>query len=91
SRQMSYHTIDLLSEADTDARMMSSLAKGWACEKCNEVTYDAMQIYGAMGLSEEYPLERYHRDARVMTIPDGTTEIQKLIVGSEMLDMSAYA
>ncbi len=91
SRQMAYHAIDLLSEADTDARLMSSLAKGWACEKCNEVTYDAMQIHGAMGLSEEYPLERYHRDARVMTIPDGTTEIQKLIVGSEMLDMSAYA
>jgi len=91
SRRLAYHAIDLLDEADEDARLMSSLAKGYACEKCNEVTYDGIQIHGAMGLSEEYPLERYHRDARVMTIPDGTTEVQKLIVGNEMLGMSAYS
>jgi alkylation response protein AidB-like acyl-CoA dehydrogenase len=91
SRRIAYHAIDLLGEADTDARLMSSLAKGYACEKCNEVTYEGIQIHGAMGLSEEYPLERYHRDARVMTIPDGTTEVQKLIVGNEMLGMSAYS
>jgi len=91
SRRLAYHAIDLLSEADPDARLMSSLAKGYACEKCNEVTYEGIQIHGAMGLSEEYPLQRYHRDARVMTIPDGTTEVQKLIVGNEMLGMSAYS
>ena len=91
SRHMAYHALDLLGEADTDARLFSSLAKGYACEKSVEATYEAMQLHGAMGLSEEYPLERYFRDARVMTIPDGTTEVQKLIVGSEMLDMSAYA
>jgi len=91
SRRLAYHAIDLLSEADEDARLMSSLAKGYACEKCNEVTYEGIQVHGAMGLSEEYPLQRYHRDARVMTIPDGTTEVQKLIVGNEMLGLSAYS
>jgi len=55
------------------------------------VTYEGIQIHGGMGLSEEYPLERYHRDARVMTIPDGTTEVQNLIVGNETLGMSAYS
>jgi len=91
SRQMAYHTLDLLSRGDPEARKMSSLVKGYACEKAVEATYDASQVYGAMGLSKEYPLERYFRDARVMTIPDGTTEIQKLIVGKEILGLSAYA
>lgn len=91
SRHMAYHALDLLADSDTEARMMSSLAKGYACEKSVDATYDASQIHGAMGLSKEYPLERYYRDARVMTIPDGTTEIQKLIVGDEILGMSAYS
>ncbi len=90
SRQMAYHTLQLIQDGDPEARMMSSLVKGYATEKSVEATYDASQIYGAMGLSKEYPLERYYRDARVMTIPDGTTEIQKLIVGKEILGMSAY-
>ncbi|MDY7080967.1 MAG: acyl-CoA dehydrogenase, partial [Halobacteria archaeon] len=91
SRHMAYHAIDLLKEGNPEARMMSSLAKGYACKKCVDATYDAIQVHGAMGLSEEYPLERYYRDARVMTIPDGTTEIQKLIVASELLDLKAYS
>jgi len=47
-------------------------------------------VLGASGLDLENRMERYYRDARVMTIPDGTTEIQKLIVGKELTGMSAY-
>ena len=43
-----------------------------------------------MGLSDEYPVERYFRDARSLTIPDGTTQIQKLVVGREVLGMRAF-
>jgi alkylation response protein AidB-like acyl-CoA dehydrogenase len=43
-----------------------------------------------MGLSEEYPVERYFRDARTMTIPDGTTQIQKLVVGREVIGIRAF-
>jgi alkylation response protein AidB-like acyl-CoA dehydrogenase len=53
------------------------------------VTSSAIQIHGAYGLSEEFPVERYFRDARVYTVPDGTTEIQKLIIGREVLGVSA--
>ena len=49
-----------------------------------------MQILGAYGLSEEYPAERYFRDARMQTIPDGTMQIQKLIVGRHTLGLSAF-
>ena len=47
-------------------------------------------MLGAAGLDLENPTERYFRDARVMTIPDGTTEIQKLMVGTELTGTSAY-
>ena len=90
SRHLTYHVDDLIAAGDPNARMMSSLAKGWVCERSVEATYDAMQVYGANGLSTDYPLERYYRDARTMTIPDGTTEIQKLIVGYELTDLQAY-
>jgi alkylation response protein AidB-like acyl-CoA dehydrogenase len=69
---------------------MSSLAKGYTSETCKDVTDDAIQVFGGEGLKTDNRLERYYRDARVMSIPDGTTEIQKLIVGKELTDMSAY-
>ncbi len=90
SRQLTYRAAEKLSEGDDDVRMYSSLAKAHACEKCVKATSEAMQIYGANGLSTDYPIERFYRDARMMTIPDGTTEIQKLIVGYELTDLQAY-
>jgi alkylation response protein AidB-like acyl-CoA dehydrogenase len=58
-----------------------------------KVTYMAMQIFGGNGLSDEMPLERYFRDARMQTVPDGTSEIMKLITGYSILGkgFSAYA
>jgi alkylation response protein AidB-like acyl-CoA dehydrogenase len=91
SRHLTYHVDDLIDNSHEDARMMSSLAKGHVCEAAVEATSTAMQVYGGNGLSKDYPLERYFRDARMMTIPDGTTEIQKLIVGYELTDLQAYA
>ncbi|MFC1532230.1 acyl-CoA dehydrogenase family protein [Thermodesulfobacteriota bacterium] len=68
-----------------------SLAKAFTTEAAVRVTSKAIQIHGAYGLSEEYPVERYFRDARCYTIPDGTTQIQQLIVGRETLGMKAFA
>ena len=90
SRLLSYRALDLVLKGRSEARLMSSLAKGYASEAAVKVTSNAIQIHGAMGLSTELPLERYFRDARSWTIPDGTTEIQKLIVCSEALGMSAF-
>jgi alkylation response protein AidB-like acyl-CoA dehydrogenase len=90
SRQLSRRAAELLEAGSEDARLMSSLAKGYTSETCKDVTDDALQVYGGEGLKTENRLERYYRDARVMTIPDGTTEIQKLIVGKELTGQSAY-
>lgn len=92
SRLLAYWAYKLSMDADPEARMASSLAKGYSCEVAVQVASDAIQIHGGLGLSDEYPLERYFRDARMLTIPDGTTEIQKLVVGRELLGkgFSAY-
>jgi alkylation response protein AidB-like acyl-CoA dehydrogenase len=66
------------------------LAKAYACEAAVRVTSKAIQIHGAVGLSDEYPVERYFRDARMLTIPDGATQIQKLIVGRESIGIKAF-
>lgn len=67
-----------------------SIAKAFATEMAIRVTSKAIQIHGAYGLSEEYPVERYFRDARCYTIPDGTTQVQQLIIGRETLGMRAF-
>ena len=93
SRLLGYRAFQMALIGDPEARMASSLAKGYACDAAVKVTSDAVQLHGGMGLSDEYPLERYFRDARMLTIPDGTSEIQKLVVGRELLGkgFSAYA
>jgi alkylation response protein AidB-like acyl-CoA dehydrogenase len=89
ARLLTYRAFCAL-DSGGSARKESSIAKAYATEAAVRVTSKAIQVHGAYGLSEEYPVERYFRDARCYTIPDGTTEIQKLIIGRELLGMSAF-
>lgn len=68
----------------------SSMAKWYATEAAVHITSNAIQIHGAYGLSTEYPVERLFRDARMLTIPDGTAQIQKLIIGRNLLGIAAF-
>lgn len=68
----------------------ASMAKAYATEIAVRVTSDAIQIHGANGLSPDYPLERYFRDSRALTIAEGTTEIHKLVVARSVLGLSAF-
>jgi alkylation response protein AidB-like acyl-CoA dehydrogenase len=88
-RLLSFRALDLLDKGEK-CRWQSSLAKAYATEAAVRTTSKAIQIHGAMGLSEEYPVERYFRDARTLTIPDGTTQMQKLIVGRDALGIRAF-
>ena len=92
SRLLGYKAIDAIIRGDPDARKYSCMAKVYAGEASIKATYNAMQIHGGAGLSTELPLERYYRDARLMTIPDGTSEIMKLVSGYTLLGkgFSAY-
>ena len=88
SRLLAFRALDML-DAKQKCRWQSSLAKAYATEAAVRTTSKAIQIHGAMGLSDEYPVERYFRDARTLTIPDGTTQMQKLIVGRDILGIRA--
>ena len=61
------------------------MAKLHSSETAMKVTYDAIQIYGGMGYSREYPVERMWRDAKLCTIGEGTSEIQRLIIGRDII------
>ena len=89
ARLLAYRAFSLLDKRQRCLKE-ASIAKAFATEAGVRVTSKAVQIHGAYGLSEEYPVERLFRDARCYTIPDGTTEIQKLIIGREVLGMSAF-
>ena len=63
----------------------ASMAKLYASEMSNRVCYRAVQIHGGYGYSREYNVERYYRDARVTTIYEGTSEIQRIIIARRLL------
>jgi hypothetical protein len=63
----------------------ASMAKLFATETANRVCYEAMQIYGGYGYTADFPVERFSRDARITTIYEGTSEIQRLIIAREVL------
>jgi len=63
-----------------NTQIESSIAKYYTTELAQKVTYDAVQIHGGYGYSREYRVERLFRDARVLTIYEGTSEMQKTII-----------
>ena len=64
----------------------AAMAKLFATEMAERVCRNAIQIHGGYGYSREYPVERIYRDARLMTIGEGTSEIQRLIIARRILD-----
>jgi alkylation response protein AidB-like acyl-CoA dehydrogenase len=73
------------------ARRECSIAKLYASEAAHEVASMALQAHGGMGYSTDYPIERIFRDTRGGLIPEGTSEIQTLIIGREILGLSAFS
>lgn len=90
ARALGYRAAAAL-DADHDARTACSIAKLYATEAAHEVADMALQVHGGLGYATDYSIERIFRDTRGGTIPEGTTEVQTLIVGREILGMSALA
>jgi butyryl-CoA dehydrogenase len=63
----------------------SAQAKLLASEMANRVAYKAVQIFGGYGYIKDFPVERYYRDARITTLYEGTSEIQRLVIARELL------
>jgi alkylation response protein AidB-like acyl-CoA dehydrogenase len=63
----------------------ASMAKLFASEMANQIAYQAVQIHGGYGYINEFPVERYYRDARVFTIYEGTSEIQRRVIANHVI------
>jgi acyl-CoA dehydrogenase len=65
--------------------LRSSEAKRFAADSAMEVTTDAVQVYGGYGFIKEYPVEKLMRDAKIMQLYEGTSQIQRLVIAKEVL------
>ncbi len=63
----------------------ASMGKVYATEAANKACYDAIQMLGGYGYTQDFPVERYYRDVRVTSIYEGTSEIQRIIIARELL------
>ncbi|MCP3873518.1 MAG: acyl-CoA dehydrogenase [Desulfobacteraceae bacterium] len=63
----------------------ASIAKLFASEMVNDITARAIQMHGGYGFTKDYPVERFYRDARVFTIYEGTSEIQRIVISNQIL------
>ncbi|HEV8375056.1 MAG TPA: acyl-CoA dehydrogenase family protein [Candidatus Polarisedimenticolia bacterium] len=86
ARLMVHRAAGLRDQGNVRYTKEASMAKLFATEMVNRVAYLAGQIHGAYGYSREYPVERYYRDARVTTIYEGTSEIQRLVIDRALLE-----
>ena len=63
-----------------------AMAKYYASEMCVKVANEAIQIFGGYGYTKDFPVEKFYRDAKLCTIGEGTSEIQKLVISKLILD-----
>ena len=62
-----------------------AMAKLYASEICVEIANDAVQIFGGYGYTKDFPVEKFYRDAKLCTIGEGTSEIQKVVISRQIL------
>jgi alkylation response protein AidB-like acyl-CoA dehydrogenase len=84
SRQLTYEACRL-KDAGEDYSQMAAMAKLHASETAMFVTDRAIQVLGGYGYTREYPVERMYRDAKLCTIGEGTSEIQRMVIGRHEL------
>ena len=85
ARQLMLSAADLKDQGKPHSSQ-ASMAKLFASEMANRVTAKALQLHGGYGYTTEYPVERYLRDARVFTIYEGTSEIQRIVIANHIFN-----
>ena len=74
-----------LKERKKEMTKVAAMAKYYASEVAVKVANDAVQIFGGYGYTKDFPVEKFYRDAKLCTIGEGTSEIQKLVISREVL------
>jgi alkylation response protein AidB-like acyl-CoA dehydrogenase len=85
------HRVASMLDAGVRCDVEASMAKWYATEMAVKATRDALQIHGGNGVTKAFLVERLTREALIAPIPDGTTEIQKLIISRGLTGVSAFA
>ena len=70
---------------DKKMTKQSAMCKLYASEACVHISNEAVQIFGGYGYSKEFPVEKFYRDAKLCTIGEGTSEIQKVVIAKQIL------
>ncbi|RMG76598.1 MAG: acyl-CoA dehydrogenase [Bacteroidetes bacterium] len=81
---LTFQAADLKNRGEKVTRV-SAEAKYYASEIAVKIANEAVQIFGGYGYTKEFPVEKYYRDAKLCTIGEGTSEIQKLVISREIL------
>ncbi len=84
AKLLTYKAAVLLDNGERNTEV-ASYAKAFTADSCMQVTTDAVQIYGGYGYSKEYPVEKLMRDAKLIQIYEGTSQIQRLVIAREVL------
>jgi alkylation response protein AidB-like acyl-CoA dehydrogenase len=79
------HKAAYLKEQHLPVTSAGAMAKMYASEVCVKVANEAIQIHGGYGYTKDFPVEKFYRDAKLCTIGEGTTEIQKLVISRAIL------
>ncbi len=64
---------------------VSSIAKGFCGDMAMQVTTDMVQVFGGYGFTKDYPVEKYMRDAKILQIYEGTSQVQRMVVAANLL------
>jgi acyl-CoA dehydrogenase len=84
SRLLTWKSAVMLDQGERNT-LVSSHAKRFAADTAMKVTTDAVQVYGGYGFIKEYPVEKLFRDAKIMQLYEGTSQIQRLVIARETL------
>ena len=85
SELLLYKAADLKNKGEKVTKI-GAMAKMYASEASVKIATDAVQIFGGYGYTKDFPVEKFYRDAKLCTIGEGTTEIQKLVISRNILD-----
>ena len=87
ARLMVHHVASLVDRGAPASILEASMAKCFAADAAMHVATDAVQIFGGVGYTREFPVERYMRDAKIMQIYEGTNQIQRVVIAQQLLGM----
>jgi alkylation response protein AidB-like acyl-CoA dehydrogenase len=84
-RQLLYKACTEMDKGSREAVRLGAMAKSFACDVAMDVSVNSVQIFGAYGVSKEYPVSRYYRNAKLVSLIEGTSDMQKRTIAREII------